>query len=404
MKYVVVLPDGMADYPIDSLNGMTPMEKANKPMMNYMASQGEMGLVRTVPDGLAPGSDVANLAVMGFNPEECYTGRSPLEAASIGIPLNVGDVTFRCNLVTLSDEDNYEDKTMVDYSSDELDTETAHVLMKAIADELDSDVLHFYGGTSYRHLLVYNHGSLNVTLTPPHDISDRKITEYLPKGDNSDVLLSLMKKSYELLKDHPLNIERQKKGLHPANSLWIWGQGSKPKLSDYYETFGKKAGVISAVDLIKGIAKTANMKVYEVEGATGGVKTNFSGKAKECVHALLEDDLDFVYVHIESPDECGHHGLLEEKIHSIETIDKEVVSYIADQLRENQVDFRMLVMPDHPTPVSIKTHVSDPIPYLIYDNTKEEDHGNRIFCEKAAKETGIFVEKGYTLIRKLFQM
>jgi len=402
MKYIVVLPDGMADYPIDSLGGMTPMEKANKPMMNELASKGEMGLVRTVPDGLAPGSDVANLAVMGFNPEECYTGRSPLEAASIGIPLEVGDVTFRCNLVTLSDEENYGDKTMVDYSSSEIDTEDAHVLINAVAKELNSDVLHFHGGTSYRHLLVYNNGSLNCTLTPPHDISDRVVDEYLPKGENSDVLLSIMKRSHEILKNHPLNIERVKQGLHPANSLWIWGQGSKPRLSDYFETFGKKAGVISAVDLIKGIAKTANMNVYEVEGATGGVKTNFAGKAKECVRALLEDNLDFIYVHIESPDECGHQGKLDEKINAIEIIDREVVSYIVHTLKEKNVDFRMLIMPDHPTPVSIKTHVSDPIPFVIYDSTNEQNNGSRIMSEKAAKETGVFVEKGYTLIQHLF--
>lgn len=401
MKYITILTDGMADYPIESIDGMTPMEKAYKPNMNKLASKGVVGMVSTIPAELSPGSDVANLAVMGYDPLLCYTGRSPLEAASIGVKLNENDITFRCNLVTLSDEPNYTDKTMLDYSSDEISTEDAHILMKAIAEQLDTDTMKFYGGTSYRHLLVYQNGSVNCNLTPPHDISDRKVTEYLPKGENSEVLLHVMQRSHEILKNHPLNQERIRRGLHPANSLWIWGQGSRPELENFNQRFNLKAGVIAAVDLIKGIAKTAGMKVYEVEGATGGIETNFSGKAQACVKALLEDDMDYIYLHIESPDECGHKGDLNAKIHSIETIDREVVGYIVESLKQANVDFRLLVTPDHPTPISIKTHARDPIPFFIYDSTEEASNEITCYCEKEAKQTGILVEKGYTLINKL---
>lgn len=401
MKYITILTDGMADYPIESIGGMTPMEKAYKPNMNELASKSLVGMVTTVPNELSPGSDVANLAVMGYNPLQCYTGRSPLEAASIGVKLDAKDITFRCNLVTLSDERDYANKTMVDYSSDEISTEDAHILMKAIAEELDTDILKFYGGTSYRHLLVYQNGSVNCTLTPPHDISDRKIGDYLPKGENSEVLLAIMKRSHDILKNHPLNKERIQKGLHPANSLWIWGQGSRPELENFNQKFGLKAGVIAAVDLIKGIAKTAGMKVYEVEGATGGIETNFSGKAQACVKALLEDNMDYIYLHIESPDECGHKGDLKAKIHSIETIDCEVVGFIVSSLKQAGIDFRLLVTPDHPTPISIKTHARDPIPFFIYDSTRELPNAITCYCEKEAKNTGLIIEKGYTLINHL---
>ncbi len=393
MKYIVILGDGMADYPVESLGGKTPLDVAEKPNIDYMSAHGELGLVKTVPDGIKPGSDVANLSVMGYKADKYYTGRSPLEAASIGVPLKDNDVTFRCNLVTLSDEENYADKTMLDYSSDEISTQEAAELIAAVQAELSSDMINFYSGVSYRHLMVWEGGSLNVTLTPPHDISDRKITDYLPKGEGADIILDMMKKSEKIFKNHPVNKKRIENGKHPATSIWVWGEGSKPMLDTFESKFNLKASVISAVDLIKGIAKCADMNSIDVEGATGNVDTNFDGKAKAALDSLK--DSDFVYIHMEAPDECGHRGEVDNKIKSIELIDEKVVGFLRENLKGT--DYKMLIMPDHPTPLSLKTHVSDPVPYVIYDSRRE--NGSQLaYNEKNAEKTGKYIAEGYTLM------
>ena len=400
MKYIVILGDGMADYDVAEFGGNTILDVANKPNIDFMSKNGELGLVKTVQEGMKPGSDVANLSVMGYDTKECYSGRSPLEAASIGVKLKDTDITFRANLVTLSDEENYADKTMVDYSAGEISTEEASQLIEAVEKELHTDIIHFYSGVSYRHLLVWDGGSKNVTLTPPHDISDRKITDYLPKGDNSEKLLEFMVKSEKILKDHPVNKARIAKGKNPANSIWLWGEGSKPQLELFYDKFGKKASVISAVDLIKGIAILADMKSIDVEGATGNWDTNFDGKAQAALDTLLKDGADFVYVHMEAPDECGHQGNAEKKKLSVELIDEKVVGFLKTELEKAGVEYKMLILPDHPTPIKLKTHVSDPVPYVIYPAEKAS---GLEYNEKNAKETGIYIEKGYELMSRFLE-
>lgn len=400
MKYVVILGDGMADYRQSFLGDKTPLMLAKKPFIDSLAKKSEVGLCRTVPCSLKPGSDVANLSVLGYNPEECYSGRSPLEAASIGIELKDTDITARANLVTVSNEDNYIDKTMIDYSAGEISTAEAKELIEYLAKHLNDQKYSLHAGISYRHCLVIDKGSLAGDLTPPHDITNKPIKEYLPKSEQGKALLSLMVKSYDLLKDHPVNIKRVNEGKNPANSLWFWGDGTKPKLESFYNKFSKKGGIISAVDLLKGIGKLADMKVIEVEGATGNYDTNFEGKAKACVQNLL-DGLDFVYVHMEAPDECGHHGDAKNKIYSIEQIDK-VVEKVATELERVGEDFAMLILPDHPTPLSIMTHCSDPVPYLLY-NSKKQVNGVDSYDEEQASSSGIFENKGHNLIKKLFK-
>lgn len=402
MKYIVVLGDGMADYAVDEFNGQTILDVANKPNMDYMASHGELGMVKTVADGMKPGSDVANLSVMGYDTTKCYSGRSPLEAASIGVTLKDTDVTFRTNLVTLSDEENYEDKTMLDYSAGEITTEEARELMKTINEELHDDIVNFYAGVSYRHLLVWDKGSTNVKLTPPHDISDKKITGHLPMGDGADKLLEMMKKSVEILAKHPVNIKRIKEGKRPATSIWPWGEGTKPQLEKFYDKFGVKAGVISAVDLIKGIAILADMKSVDVEGANGNFDTNYKGKADAAFDLLTKEDKDFVYLHLEGPDECGHRGEADNKKYAVEMIDEKVIGYLREKLEKAGIDYKMMVLPDHPTPISLKTHVSDPVPYLIFDSTKNIEN-DLDYCEKSAEKTGIYIEKGYELMTRFLK-
>ncbi len=402
MKYIVILGDGMADYAVDEFGGKTVLDVANKPNIDFMSKNGELGTVKTVLDGMKPGSDVANLSVMGYDTTKCYTGRSPLEAASIGVDLKDTDVTFRTNLVTLSDEAEYENKTMLDYSAGEISTEEAKELVEAVEKELHTEYAHFFAGVSYRHLLVWANGSTNVSLTPPHDISDKKITDYLPKGDNSEELLSLMKKSEEILKNHPINKKRIEAGKNPATSIWVWGEGSKPQLENFYEKYNLKASVISAVDLIKGIAKCADMKSIDVEGATGNWDTNFDGKAQAALDTLLKDGADFVYVHMEAPDECGHQGNAEKKKLSVELIDEKVVGFLKTKLEEAGVDYKMLILPDHPTPIKLKTHVSDPVPYIIYDSRKEEGSG-LTYNEENAKSTGIYIDKGHNLMKHFIE-
>jgi len=401
MKYIVILGDGMADYGVDFFDGKTILEVSNKPTIDYMSKNGELGMVKTVQDGMKPGSDVANLSVMGYDTKVCYSGRSPLEAASIGVEMKDDDVTFRCNLVTLSDEENYEDKTMLDYSAGEITTEEAAELIKAVAKELDTDIIKFYPGISYRHLTVWNGGSTNVELTPPHDISDRKVGDYLPKGDGADKLLEMMKKSEKILREHPVNKARAAKGKNMATSIWVWGEGTKPQIGNFYEKYGLKGSVISAVDLIKGIAICAGMNSIDVEGATGNCETNWDGKARSAIDALR--DSDFVYIHMEAPDEMGHQGLPEKKKFAVETIDQKVVKVVKEEMERQGIDYRMMILPDHPTPIKLKTHTSDPVPYVIYDSTTTEGASGLEYTEENAKKTGIFIEKGYTLMDKFLQ-
>ncbi len=397
MKYLVMLCDGMADYSVDELGGKTPLEAAATPNMDKLAETASVGLVKTVADGLKPGSDVANLSVLGYNPDDCYTGRSPLEAGSIGIDMKDTDVSLRCNLVTLTDEQVYEDKTILDYCADDISTAEAEELVKYLAENLNNDEFCFYSGVSYRHCLIWNNGTLDIgTMTPPHDITGKPIKEYVPAHPNAKKLYELMKKSYELLKDHPVNIERIKKGLRPANSIWLWGEGVRANLVDFKEKYGLKGSMISAVDLLKGIGKFSGMNVVNVDGATGYIDTNFEGKAAAAI-SEFENGQDFVYIHVEAPDECGHRHEIENKVKSIELIDKYVLEPVAEYLKRTGEAFRVLITPDHATPLSLKTHTNDPVPFMIYDSSKD-NNGVKSFNEKTASETGLFVEKGHTIM------
>lgn len=397
MKYLVMLCDGMADEPNEALGNSTPMEKANKPCMDSLAAKAEVGIVKTVAEGLKPGSDVANLSVLGYEPAVYYSGRSPLEAASIGIDLKDTDVTLRCNLVTLSDDEDYENKTILDYCADDISSEEAKILIEYIQEKLGNDVFRFYPGVSYRHCLVWSNGNPHPgVLTPPHDITGKVITDYIPKGEAVDELYDLMKKSYDLLKDHPVNKARIARGKRPANSIWLWGEGTKPLLDNFSEKFGIKGSMISAVDLLKGIAICAGMNSVDVDGATGYLDTNFDGKCKAAIEEF-KNGADLVYVHVEAPDECGHRGEIENKVKAIEMIDEHILGPVVEFLKGYD-DFAVLVCPDHPTPLSIRTHTSTPVPYLIYDSKNEIDSGVKVFCEKEARETGNYIEKGFTMM------
>lgn len=402
MKYIVLLCDGMADTNNSKLGGKTPMECAVKPLMDSLAKNAEVGMCKTVADGMKPGSDVANLSVMGYNSKVCYTGRSPLEAASIGIDLKDTDVTLRCNIVTLSDEENYEDKTMVDYCAGDISTEEAREIIKTVDEKLGNEIYKFYSGVSYRHCLVVDNGTTELgNMTPPHDISGRVIKDYLSTHENAKGLINLMKKSYDILKDHPVNIQRMSKGEKPANSIWLWGEGTKPILQNFKEKNGVSGCVVSAVDLLKGIGICAGMETPDVNGATGYIDTNFEGKANAGIKAL-KNGTDLVYFHIEAPDECGHRGEAENKVKSIELIENKVLKPVLEYLKENGEDFRILIMPDHPTPLDIMTHSSAPVPYLIYDSRKAVS-GVECFTEKYAESTGFFVEHGPDIMDKLLE-
>lgn len=399
MKYIVMLGDGMADYPVKELDDRTPLQAAHKPNIDALAAGGVLGMVKTVPDGLKPGSDVANLSAMGYNPLECYTGRSPLEAVSIGIEMNDTDVAFRCNLVTLSDEADYAQKTMVDYSADEISTAEAAQLIAAVNEAFRTDEILFYPGISYRHCMIWHAGPVGLDLTPPHDISDRKVTDHLPQNP---VVLDLMQRSYNVLKDHPVNLARVAKGLHPANSIWLWGEGTKPGVSNFEATYGVKGSVISAVDLIKGIGICAGMNVIEVEGATGNIDTNFVGKGEAALHTLL-NGYDMVYVHVEAPDECGHRGEIDNKVKAIELIDEKIVGPLLAGLAAAGEEYSILVMPDHPTPLAIKTHTSDAIPFLLYRSNDVKASGITTYTEDTAAATNLYLPEGYKLMAKLLQ-
>ena len=398
MKYIVVLYDGMADYPVPALNGKTPMECAKKPILDRLARFGEIGTVKTVADGLKPGSDIANMSVLGYNPKECYTGRSPLEAVSIGVDMLPSDIIFRCNLVTLSDEENYEDKTMVDYSAGDISTEDASQIIKSVQEHFGNDIFAFYSGVAYRHCLVWHEGTLDLgKMTPPHDISGRVVGEYLSTAPNAEKLIAMMKESYDFLMEHPVNKRRIAEGKRPANSIWLWGEGTKPSLPDFKEKFGVNGSIISAVDLLKGIAKCAGMASPDVEGATGYIDTNFEGKAECAIEELKTKD--FVYIHIEAPDECGHRNEPENKVKSIEMIDEKVLSKLIPALDEYD-DYKIMVLPDHPTPIVTMTHAGDAVPFMIYQKSKEKDSGIDTFTENTAKETDNYIETGYSLMNK----
>lgn len=402
MKHVILLCDGMADEPFAALNGATPMEAAHKPAMDALAAVSELGTVKTVPDNLSPGSDVANLSVMGYDTEACYTGRSPLEAANIGIDLSDTDVAFRCNLVTLSEEADYTEKSMVDYCADDISTAEADALINAVNEAFGNESFAFYTGTNYRHCMVWHGGKEQVgKLTPPHDITGKPIRAHLPADPDAMVLLGMMACSYEVLKDHPVNLARQERGLRPANSIWLWGQGKRPSLQDFKQKNGITGSVISAVDLLKGIGRIANMHVCEVEGATGYIDTNYAGKTQAAIDEF-ESGQDLVYLHFEGPDECGHRGEAQNKVKAIEDIDKLCLTPLLAYLRQTG-DFDILILPDHPTPLATRTHDRAPVPYLLYRSCREQASGADRFTEVTARASGVHVEPGYTLLDRLLE-
>ena len=396
MKYIVVLGDGMADEPIAELGGKTPMEAACTPVMDELAGKGSLGTVQNVPQGMAPGSDVANLSVLGYDPAENYSGRSPLEALSVGVAMEDNDVIFRSNIVTLTDDEPYEEKTILDHSSGEISTADADVLMETIREKFNNDTFQFYTGTSYRHILVWKNGRV-AKLEPPHDHLGSVIGPFLPQ---EEVLRNMMKESFPILNEHPLNRARAAAGKNKANSLWFWGAGTKPRVQNFREKTGLKGAMISAVDLLKGIAVGAGMQVCQVEGATGSIDTNFEGKAQAAIDALLKDGCDFAYIHVEAPDEMGHQGKVQEKVKSIEYLDSRLIALVKKAMEEAGEDFRMLILPDHPTPIRIRTHTGDPVPYLLYDSTRQRKKQER-FTEETARAANNFEPNGYRLIERL---
>lgn len=400
MKYIIILGDGMAGEPLECIGGKTTLEQALTPEMDRLAKLSEIGLVSMVPEGMAPGSDTANLSVLGYNPEVYYTGRSPLEALSIGVGMEEDDVSFRCNLVTLTEDASlpYEDQRIVDHSSDEINTRDAGVLLEVLKEEVLKPGFELYRGTSYRHLLLWKNGH-EMELTPPHDILTNQIREYLP-GD--PMLLAMMKESYRVLKEHPVNLKRKAQGLRPANSAWFWGAGKRPKLPDFQEKTGKRGVMISAVDLLKGIAAGSGMKIVHVEGADGGLHTNYEGKAQAAVRALLDESYDFAYIHVEAPDEMGHQGSVEKKVRAIEFLDQRLIRIVREAMDSSGEPYRLLILPDHPTPIAARTHTADPVPYLLYDR-KRPENGAESYCERTAVQSGRWEKNGYHLIEHLFE-
>lgn len=397
MKYIVILGDGMADEPIEALGGKTPLAYADTKMMDMLSKKGEVGMVQTIPEGMKPGSDTANLSVLGYDPKQYYSGRSPLEALSIGVPMKESDIAIRCNIVTISDgEEDFEEKTIIDHSSGEISTEDCAVLLQTVQEKLQNETYQFYVGTSYRHCLIWDKGQV-VELVPPHDVLGQKIGQYLPKDTG---LRRMMEESYRILRDHPLNLERKKRGLNPANCCWFWGAGTKPMLSDFEEKTGKKGLMISAVDLLKGIAVGAGMGVAHVEGANGGLHTNYEGKARAAVDGLLKQGYDFAYIHVEAPDEMGHQGSAEKKVQSIAYLDDRVIRPVVEAMDRSGEDYRLLILPDHPTPVRVRTHTAGSVPYLLYDSRKD-GKSTRAYNEREAA-AGPFIAKGHEIINYLF--
>lgn len=399
MKYITILGDGMSDEPIEMLGGLTPLAYAKTPMMDELAAMGEIGIAHTIPEGMKPGSDTANLSVLGYYPRDYYTGRSPLEALSIGVDMKDTDVALRCNVVTLSDEEGiaYADRTIIDHSAGEISTEECAVLLEVLREAFENEVYKLYLGTGYRHLLIWDKGEV-VNLEQPHDHLDQVIGEFLPQDK---ILRDMMEKSFDLLDKHPINIARAEKGLNKANSCWFWGAGTRPALDSFTDKTGKKGAMISAVDLLKGIAVGASMQVIEVEGADASLHTNYEGKAAAAVKTLIEDGNDFVYVHVESPDEMGHQGNVADKVTAIEYLDQRVIRPIIEQMRASGEEFRVLITPDHPTPIRIRTHTSEPVPFLIYDSTNEGANG-AAYNEVNATASGLELKKGWLVADRLF--
>lgn len=398
MKYIVILGDGMAGEPLAALGERTTLEAAATPTMDLLASMGQMGLAKMVPDGMKPGSDVANLAVLGYDPQRNYSGRSPLEALSVGVSMEPTDIIHRCNLVTLSEEEPYAEKTIIDHSSGEISTADADILMDAVRQAFDNDEFRFFTGTSYRHITVWKNGTV-LDFEQPHDHLGQVIGEFLPEHP---AFRSMMERSFDILNNHPLNLQRAAEGKNKANSLWFWGAGTKPSLSNFQEKTGLKGTMISAVDLLKGIAVGAGMQVTEVEGATGSLHTNYAGKAAAAVNALLKDGQDFVYIHVEAPDEMGHQGSMTDKVTAIEYLDSRIIAPVKAAMDESGEDYRMLILPDHPTPIRIRTHSSDPVPFILYDSRHQTRKIAR-YTEKDAAATGICICDGYTLIDRFIE-
>ncbi|MEI8216878.1 MAG: cofactor-independent phosphoglycerate mutase [Eubacteriales bacterium] len=401
MKYLIVLLDGAADEKISSLGDKTPLEAASIENMDYMAQYGEIGTVSTIPNGMSPGSDTANLSVLGYDPKIYHTGRSPLEAASMGIELTDTDLALRCNLVTLAGDGDYEKKIIIDHSAGDIASEEAKELIKSVEEAFGDNTLKFYPGVSYRHALIIKNGEIEEVLIPPHDILTREICEYLPKAGSIYRLREIMKESYDLLSSHPTNLERVKNGKNPGNSIWLWGQGKKPNLANFQDKYGVKGSVISAVDLIKGIGICAGMRAINVPTATGTIDTDYTAKAEAAKAAFMEGD-DFVFIHVEAPDECSHQGDLEGKIKSIEYIDGKIVKPLLVFLKETEKEFRILVLPDHATPISLRTHTSSPVPFCLYDSTKSRYNRSNSFTEKAGK-LGEHFQNGYELTDYFFR-
>lgn len=397
MKYLIVLGDGMADRPLTELKGMTPLEYAVTPNFDKLAAKSSVGLVKTVPDGMKPGSDVANLSVLGYDPKRYYSGRSPLEALSIGVIMKPGDVAVRTNLVTLSDEEKLEDKTMLDYSAGEIPTEEARKIIESVEEELGSERLKFYSGVSYRHCLIETNGTTATKLTPPHDISGKKVGEYLPQGEMGGEMRELIRRSGEILAEHPVNVKRRAEGKRPATHVWFWGAGTKPTLDTFFSKFGLKGAIVSAVDLLKGIAKGTEMYAPCVKGATGTLSTNWKGKV-EAVKDCFKSGIDYVYLHFEAPDECGHQGDIPGKIAAIEKVD-EALGELKEFLDSTGEDYKIAVLPDHPTPIEVRTHASSPVPYMIYDSRKPVVSGLK-YNEKDA-QNGEYLDNGQMIIAKM---
>lgn len=402
MKYLILVPDGAGDEKIEKLNDKTPLEATDLKCIDGLAARGKVGMVKTIPPGVAPGSDAANLSVMGYDPGVYLTGRSPLEAASIGIDMSDTDVAFRTNIITLSGDGKYEDLIITDHSSGDITTEEADELIQAVNQAFSNDKIRFYTGTSYRHCMIVHEGSTDYELTPPHDVLTQKVSEHLPKGEGSQFITDMMRKSYDILKEHPVNKERIKRGLNPANSLWIWGQGKKPQLSSFYDKYGIHGTAISAVDLIKGIAICAGLNSVDVEGATGTLHTNFEGKAQAAIREF-KSGKDFVYLHLEGPDECSHQGDMEGKIKCLEDIDRRVLKPIIEELQDMGEEFRVLEVPDHRTPLAIRTHSSTPVPFVIYDSTEEEPVDEQRQFNEESGSKGLYFDSGFALADYFFK-
>jgi len=392
MKYCVLVCDGMADYPIEALGGKTPMEAAKKPAMDALARTALAGMASNVPDGMVPESDTANLGILSYDPAIHSNGRSPLEAMSIGLTMTPDQTAFRCNVVTLSEGDCYEELTMIDHSADEITTEEADQLIAALNAEFADDILHFHTGISYRHCLLWHNAPAFRDFMRPHDILEQKITDHLPP----EPFLSMYKRSYEILNHHPVNEARRARGLRPANSMWLWSPGKKPQLPSFREKWGLNAAVISAVDLIKGIGICAGMQVIDVPGATGNVHTNYEGKAKAAMDAF-DQGADFVFIHVEAPDECGHRAELDNKILSIEYIDQRILAPVLEHLRKGGQPFKIMVLPDHPTPIVKRTHTMDPVPFILY-SSESSLPGIPAFTEAECAKTGLYAAHGYRLL------